>query len=148
MRRPWHNILYRATYCFNAWSFTVKLPEDGPNGPKHVGVLKYIINIRKVHSLEVITYICIKMHGKHSIKKAVKTFILLHVYVVQRVYYCICSGLFILKHCPENEYNSIIIQYLWGAVLVMCVYILHFCVLFFVFMSTLETYLYRVVSVE
>jgi hypothetical protein len=30
--------------------------------------------------------------------------------------------LFILKHSPENEYNSINIQYLCGRVLVMCVY--------------------------
>jgi hypothetical protein len=48
--------------------FTVYLPEDGPNGPKHVGVLKYIINIRKVHLLEVVVHILMKMHGKHSIK--------------------------------------------------------------------------------
>ena len=32
-------------------------------------VLRYIINIRKVHSLEVVIYIRMKMHGKHSIKK-------------------------------------------------------------------------------
>jgi hypothetical protein len=36
--------------------FTVQLPEDGPNGPKHVGVLKYLINIRKAHLLEVVIY--------------------------------------------------------------------------------------------
>jgi hypothetical protein len=43
-------------------------PEDGPNGPKHLGVLRYVINILKVHSLEVVIYIRMKMHGKHSIK--------------------------------------------------------------------------------
>jgi hypothetical protein len=44
--------------------FTVQLPEDGPNGPKHVGVLKYIINIRKVHLLEVVIYIVKKIFEK------------------------------------------------------------------------------------
>jgi hypothetical protein len=33
------------------------LTVDGPNAPKHVGVLKYIINIQKVHLLEVVIYI-------------------------------------------------------------------------------------------
>jgi hypothetical protein len=42
---------------------------DGPNGPKHVGVLKYIINIRKVRLSEAVIYILMKMHGKHSIKE-------------------------------------------------------------------------------
>jgi hypothetical protein len=33
------------------------MTEDDPNGPKHVGVLRYVINIQEVHSLEVVIYI-------------------------------------------------------------------------------------------
>jgi hypothetical protein len=58
LRRLWpYYILYKVTYCFSTWSFYCVIPEDGPNGPKHVGVLKYIINIRKVHLLEVVIHI-------------------------------------------------------------------------------------------
>jgi hypothetical protein len=47
-----HSYMFRSIWTILR-EYTVKrsnvkivLPEDGPNGPKHVGVLRYVINIQ------------------------------------------------------------------------------------------------------